>query len=180
MRATGPRAEGGAPEGHIPAGEFRRALGNFCTGVVIVTGYGEEGQPVGFTAQSLVSLSIDPPLVGVSPAKTSRSWQAIRRTGRFCVNILSAPQLRLSQRFAGADADRFADEAWRADGPAGPVFDGVIGHIDCTVEAEHEVGDHTFVVGRVDQARLLDSAVAPLLFFRGAHQVLPDGLVQAA
>jgi flavin reductase (DIM6/NTAB) family NADH-FMN oxidoreductase RutF len=73
------------------ATSLKETLARFCTGVVLITGRDGE-EPAGFTAQSLVSVSLDPPLVSFCPAKTSESWPRIRRSGRFCVNVLSQAQ----------------------------------------------------------------------------------------
>ena len=92
---------------------FRNAMGNFCTGVVIVTGM--EGQtPVGFAAQSFVSLSLEPPLVAVCPGKSSSSWPKISESGHFCVNILAADQKSVCDTMAQSGGDKFAELQWRA------------------------------------------------------------------
>ena len=88
---------------------FKDAMSRFTTGVTIVSGV-EDGEPVGFTCQSFVSLSIDPPYVAVAPARTSTSWPRIARTGSFCVNVLSEAQEELCRGFAVS---------------GGPKFDGV-------------------------------------------------------
>lgn len=150
---------------------FRRTLGAFCTGVVVVTGWDEGGAPLGFTAQSLVSLSLNPPLIGISPSKQSRTWARIRRAGRFAVNILSEGQADISSRFASAVENRFEGQAWEA-GPRGPILPGILGYVDCELAAEHEVGDHTLAVGRVVATYLAEPAGRPLLYFRGAHELL--------
>ena len=110
--------------------EFRQAMGNFCTGVTIVTGM-DGDEPVGFAAQSFVSLSLDPPLIGVCPAKTSSSWPRIRAAGNFCINILAADQLAICQTMAQSGADKFADIDWHsgsyrsADHSRGPCVRGL-------------------------------------------------------
>jgi 3-hydroxy-9,10-secoandrosta-1,3,5(10)-triene-9,17-dione monooxygenase reductase component len=152
---------------------FRDTMSQFCTGVAVVTGMDGE-QPVGFTVQSFTSLSLDPPLVSVSPAKTSSSWPRIRRGGRFGINILGADQKTLSDAFARSGADKFAGVAWQP-GPGGaPVLDGVLAYIDCLLEAEHEAGDHSIVVGRVQALAAEDFARSPLLFFRGSYGRFQD------
>lgn len=151
----------------VESSKFRRALGNFCTGIVIITGY-DGLEPIGFTAQSLVSLSLDPPLVGFSPAKTSRTWQRLRASGHFCVNILTDDQRAVCDTFASYDPDRFLNVAWRECASGLPVIDGSLAYIYCTLDAEHETGDHTFVVGRVGELDVLRPQDNPLLFFRGS------------
>ena len=76
--------------------QFRSAMGQFCTGVVVATAC-LDGEPVGFAAQSFVSLSLAPPLVALCPAKTSTSWPLIRDSGNFCINILAANQRQMAE-----------------------------------------------------------------------------------
>ena len=146
---------------------FRNAMGNFCTGVVVATGM-YEGAPVGFAAQSFISLSLDPPLVGLCPGKTSSSWPKIRESGAFCINILAADQKAVCDAMAQSGGDKFAQFEWRAGVTGAPVLADVVGFVECTLEAEHEAGDHTIAVGRV-QAFEIAREEQPLLFFRGAY-----------
>ena len=82
-------------------------LGHFASGVTVVTALTADG-PAGFTCQSFSSLSLDPPLVAFAPARTSRTWPALRAIGRFCVNVLAEGQDDVSQNFARSGADKFA------------------------------------------------------------------------
>lgn len=148
--------------------EFRNALGQFCTGVVIATGC-VEGEPAGFAAQSFSSVSLDPPLVLLCPAKTSTSWPKLRQAGSFCINILAADQKPVCDVFAQSGIDKFAALPWRPGVTGAPVLDGVLGYVECDVDAEHDAGDHTVVIGRVRDFRILDRQGLPLLFFRGAY-----------
>lgn len=149
---------------------FRRALGHFASGVVVVTAAGRDG-PLGFTCQSFASLSIDPPLVSFNPSRFSTTWPRIRAVGRFCVNVLAEDHRGHSDRFARSGVDKYAGVRW-TPGPSGaPVLDGVCAWIDCTLWDEYDGGDHTIAVGRV---RALDADVArtPLLFHRGAYRTI--------
>ncbi|WP_439678618.1 3-hydroxy-9,10-secoandrosta-1,3,5(10)-triene-9,17-dione monooxygenase reductase subunit [Embleya sp. MST-111070] len=154
---------------------FRDVLGHFCTGIVVVTSVDEESRrPVGFACQSFAALSLDPPLVLFCPAKTSRTWPVIARTGRFAVNVLTHAQQRISARFGGSAPDKFADLDWRPGALGMPVLADVAAWLECAVEDVHEAGDHFVVVGRVSG---LDAAGAerPLLFHRGRYTVTaPD------
>lgn len=152
----------------IDPATFRATMGQFCTGVVIATGAVDE-RPAGFAAQSFVSLSLDPPLVALCPAKTSTSWPRIRESGRFCVNMLGADQQAVCAAFARSGGDKFAEIAWRAGVTGSPVLEGVIAYVDCELEAEHDAGDHTIAVGRVVDLATIDDSRGPLLFFRGAY-----------
>lgn len=147
---------------------FRNTLGNFCTGVVIVTG-SKAGEPAGFAAQSFTSLSLEPPLVAVCPARSSTSWPKIRDSGRYCINILGADQKAVCDVFAKTGIDKFASFGWRKGASGSPVIDNVIAYIDCELDVEHDGGDHTIAVGRVIDIGILDAQRAPLLFFRGAY-----------
>jgi 3-hydroxy-9,10-secoandrosta-1,3,5(10)-triene-9,17-dione monooxygenase reductase component len=150
--------------------EFRTALGQFCTGVVIATG-SLDGEPAGFAAQSFTSLSLDPPLVGLCPARTSTSWPKLRASGSFCINVLSGAQKAVCDVFAQTGIDKFSQFGWRAGATGSPILDGVLAYIDCDLEDEYDAGDHTIAVGRVRDLRVIQTHTdaAPLLFFRGAY-----------
>ncbi|MFB8392593.1 flavin reductase family protein [Streptomyces yangpuensis] len=155
---------------------FRHVLGHFCSGVTIITGV-EDGPPgpapAGFTCQSFASLSLDPPLVTFSVAKTSRTWPRIAPTGGFCVNLLAVEQEDLCRSFAVSGADKFAGVEWSPAPVTGsPVLAGSLGWIDCTVEAVHPGGDHWLVLGRVlglDTVPAVTEA-EPLLYYRSAFR----------
>ena len=147
---------------------FRTAMGNFCTGVVIATGLYED-QPVGFAAQSFVSLSLDPPLIALCPGKQSSSWPKLRDSGSFCINILASDQKPVCDAMAQSGGDKFAQFNWSAASSGSPILEGIIGFVDCDLEAEHDAGDHTIAVGRVREFALLDDTNGPLLFFRGGY-----------
>lgn len=147
---------------------FRDTLGQFCTGVVIATGC-VDGKPAGFAAQSFSSVSLDPPLVLLCPAKSSTSWPRLRQSGSFCINILAADQKPVCDVFAESGIDKFAALPWHPGTTGSPVLEGVLAYVDCDLEAEHDAGDHTVVLGRVRDVRILEPEGSPLLFFRGAY-----------
>ncbi len=145
---------------------FKEAMGRFVTGVTVVTAL-EEGVPVGFTCQSFVSLSLDPPLVGLAPARSSTSWPRIARAGTFCVNILSEQQSDVCRAFAVSGGDKFAGIAWRgADRGGAPIIDRSLAWVHCEVELIHDAGDHELVIGRVLELGLGEGT--PLLYYRSA------------
>ena len=156
------------PEAIAAARRFRDVLGRFATGVTVVTAM-SAGEPVGLTCQSFSSVSLSPPLVLFCPARTSRAWPAIQRSGRFCVNLLAQEQAKISDIMATRGIDKFAAVDWTPSEATGsPVIDGVLGYVDCTIHAVHEAGDHYVVIGRVQH--LHASAVPdPLLFFEGRY-----------
>ncbi|MGP4013522.1 flavin reductase family protein [Streptomyces sp. 4N124] len=162
-------------EDRIAPGEFRRVLGHFCSGLTIITSLAaragvQRAEPVGFTCQSFASLSLQPPLVTFSVARTSSTWPRIEPSGAFCVNILTAGQEALCRSFAVSGADKFAGVDWTPAAATGsPVLAGSLAWADCTLEAVHPGGDHWIVVGRVRAAAVADSdAAGPLLFYRSA------------
>ena len=160
------------PEAVARARRFRDVLGRFASGVTVVAGI-SNGEPVGLTCQSFSSVSLEPPLVVFIPAKSSRAWPLIQRSGRFCVNFLSAGQSDISNTMASRGSDKFADVKWTPAPQTGsPMLEGALAHVDCTIHAVHEAGDHYLVLGRVvDLITHPDTADAdPLLFFRGSYR----------
>ncbi|NUR38463.1 MAG: flavin reductase family protein [Streptomyces sp.] len=154
----------------VGQGEFRRVLGNFATGVAVVTAPAADGEsgPAGFACQSFSSLSLDPPLVTFMVGRTSTTWPRIARAGAFCVNVLAAHQGALCRGFAVSGADKFAGVAYDAAPCSGaPRLTGALAWIDCTIHAVHTGGDHLIVVGRVAALGTGDEDAAPLLFHKG-------------
>lgn len=147
---------------------FRQVLGQYPTGVSVVTGIGPQGEPVGMAVGTFTSVSLDPPMVGFLPAKTSSSWPKIRASGSFCINILGQHQEHVCRAFASKDPDKFRGLTWRPAASGAPVIDGVVAWIDCELEAVHPAGDHLIVVGRVG-ALDVESQMLPLLFFQGGY-----------
>ena len=153
---------------NIDSARFRQVLGHFATGVTIVTGM-EGKEPVGLTCGSFFSVSLDPPLVAFSPAKSSKSWPRIQPSGAFCVNILGEDQEDVCRVFATSGADKFQGLGWKRGATGSPILADVLAWIECTIEAEHDAGDHTIVVGRVVELHVGDEPEGPLLFYRGGY-----------
>ena len=163
----------------VDQAEFRRVLGNFATGVTVVTAAAApasssapatdgETTPAGFACQSFSSLSLDPPLVAFMVGRTSTTWPRIARAGAFCVNVLSQSQGDLCRGFAVSGADKFAGVVYDAAPVSGaPRLAGTLAWIDCTIHAVHTGGDHLIVVGRVDALGTSDEDERPLLFHKG-------------
>ena len=144
---------------------LRRVWGNFATGVAVITALDDAG-PVGFTCQSLVSVSLDPPLLSFCPARTSASWPRVRAIGTLCVNILAQDQRDLCRGFARTGTDKFIDVEWTRTGNGSPAIRGAMAHVDATLIDEHDAGDHTIGVARVTGVTS-DDEQPPLVFFRG-------------
>jgi 3-hydroxy-9,10-secoandrosta-1,3,5(10)-triene-9,17-dione monooxygenase reductase component len=154
------------------AASFRSVLGHFATGITVITAM-DGDEPVGIAANSFTSVSLDPPLVLFCAAKSSSTWPRIHRAGHFTVNVLDEHQEEISQLFAERGADRFGRISWRI-GSQGPILDDVHAFLDCTIDAEHDAGDHIIVVGRVQKLGLTADA-GPLLFYQGRYGRLLGG-----
>ncbi|BBX12831.1 monooxygenase [Mycobacterium novum] len=166
MPDTGTRAHGG--QLLTPLGpEMRRVLGHFCTGVAIITAH-DGRRPLGFTCQSVTSVSLDPPYISFCPANTSSSWPLIREVGALCVNILSEHQQAVCAQFATRGIDIFAGVSWVPGGNGAPALQGTLASVEADVEYEHAAGDHTIVVARVTGLRA-HADRGPLLFYRGGY-----------
>jgi 3-hydroxy-9,10-secoandrosta-1,3,5(10)-triene-9,17-dione monooxygenase reductase component len=155
--------------GAVDTDEFRRVLGHFATGVTVVTGCAD-GSPVGFACQAFAAVSLDPPLVLFCPGRASRTWPAIERSRRFCVNVLAASQQDLSHRFGSRGVDKFAGVPWSPSPGGSPVLDGVLSWVDAEIETVHDAGDHHVVIGRVTDLGA-GGGERPLLFYRGGYTV---------
>ena len=152
---------------------LRRTLGTFATGVTVVTTVDALGRRQGLTANSFTSVSLDPPLVLVCLARTSQTLVAIRSSGVFAVNVLGADQRHLADLFASKADDKFGGVSWRTGTTGAPVLDGCVGHVDCSVHAIVEAGDHDVLLGRV--RAFGQRPLRPLGYFRGAYAVVSNG-----
>ncbi|MEU3671052.1 flavin reductase family protein [Streptomyces virginiae] len=170
------RAVGEDERAPVGPAEFRAVLGNFASGVTVITAPpGEDGDGLaGFACQSFASLSLDPPLVTFMVARTSTTWPRIARAGVFCVNILGAEQGELCRSFAVSGADKFSGVTHTPAPVTGsPQLDAVPAWIDCRIHAVHTGGDHLIVVGRVVAMGAAGEG-DPLLFHKGRFGRLAD------
>jgi len=150
---------------------LRDALGCFATGVTVVTCLDAGGQPVGLTANSFTSVSLDPPLLLVCIAKQAASAGAMIGASHFAVNVLQTGQQPASIRFATRHEDRFGPNDWSPGEYGAPVLDQSLGVFECAGHAVHDAGDHHMLIGRVVKARF-DAGLDPLLYFRGSYRRL--------
>ena len=163
----GVRREAVPDIGALAAHRFRRVLGQFPTGVALVTAATSEG-PAGMAVNSFTSVSLDPPLVSFCAARSSSTWPRIRDSGAFAVNVLGELHAEVSRRFAQQGADRFAGLGHRPGATGAPVLDGVAAHLDCELHAVHDAGDHVIVLGHVVHLDA-DEGVRPLVFHSGDY-----------
>ncbi len=151
--------------------QFREALGRFATGVCVITANPPGHAPFGLTVNSFASLSLTPPLVLWSLQKDSLSAEAFRAARSYCVNVLTQEQRARAERFArrGAHVLHAGEYVAGADGL--PLLPDALARLQCDIEARHDGGDHTILVGRV---RKLDVAACgkPLLFYAGVYHAL--------
>lgn len=151
---------------------FRRALGNFATGVTVVTAADASGRKVGVTANSFNSVSLDPPLVLWSIDKRSSSHGVFEEASHFAVNVLAADQIDLSNNFARPKDDRFAEIAYAPGEGGAPVFADCAARFHCEKYQQVDGGDHWIMIGKV--VAFDDFGRSPLLYHQGAYSmVLP-------
>lgn len=151
---------------------FRRALGNFATGVTIVTAATADGKKAGVTANSFNSVSLDPPLVLWSIDKRSGSYDVFDQAKHFAVNILSADQIDLSNQFARPRDDKFAGVAHEPGEGGAPLFPDCAARFQCEKHQQVDGGDHWILIGKV--LAFDDFGRSPLLYHQGAYSmVLP-------
>lgn len=146
---------------------YRTALSRFVTGVTVVTALDSAGDPVGLTANSFNSVSLDPPLVLWSLSRKSRSLAVFEAASHFAVNVLSVDQKLVSERFARPVANRFSGVAWTSGVGGAPVLDGCAAVFECAREQFYEGGDHVIFIGRVEHFDHADRV--PLAFHAGGY-----------
>ncbi|MFI6597831.1 flavin reductase family protein [Nonomuraea sp. NPDC050536] len=151
----------------VDAGQFRTALAQHAAGVVVVTAK-PEGVPVGLTATSFSSVSLDPPLVSFYVDRSSTTWPWLRLADHFAVNVLAGDQHDLATRFARRGIDRFGHPTrWRPGPHETPLLDDVSAHLICVPHTTVDIGDHVLVVGLVTAAAT--GRARPLLYHRGRY-----------
>ncbi len=152
----------------IDPGDFRNVLGHFPTGVTVVTAAGPD-RPIGVAIGSFASISLDPPLVGFFLGTESGSWEPMKASGHFCVNVLCHDQMELCGVMASRSDDKFdgVDVELAANSGA-PILPDVHAIIDCRIDQVIELGDHNLVVGRVLSLEPRRSE-PPMVFYKGQY-----------
>lgn len=149
---------------------YRHVLSHVPTSVVVVTGCSDEGEPAGVTIGSLISVSLQPPMVGFFQGVSSKSWPVIKQSGSFCVNVLAQSQEELCWRFAREEVEgepsRFADIEYTLSPSGAPVLPGVVAWIDCSIESVTPAGDHLFVLADVNDLHTTESKETAMVFFK--------------
>lgn len=147
--------------------EFRRCLGNFATGVTVITAKSSDGTQVGVTANSFNSVSLDPPLILWSIVKTSSSYAVFENSDHFAVNILAADQIDLSNNFAKPSDDKFANVETQSGVGGAPLLQNTAANFQCEKYQVVDGGDHWIMIGKVVAFESLGRA--PLLYVQGSY-----------
>ena len=158
--------------------QFRQVMGQFLTGVTIVTARAEDG-PHGTTVNSFASLSLDPPLIMICLRAGSRTGAVVAAAGAFTVNILSRGQEELGARFAASGRpsghEAFAGVPHHLGASGAPVLAGTLAHLECRVRKTVAAGDHTLFIAEVFDLEagpeFLD--IPPLAFHQGRFLTIP-------
>jgi flavin reductase (DIM6/NTAB) family NADH-FMN oxidoreductase RutF len=159
----------------LDAKAFREVLGTFATGVTVITTITVDGERLGTTASSFNSVSLDPPLVLFSIARSARSFDAWQQALGFAVNILAEEQVDISTRFARPLTDKWGGLVPEPGPMAGlPLLAGALASMECASYAKYDGGDHVIMVGRVVSLRRRRSHGRPLLFFGTRYRALDD------
>jgi flavin reductase (DIM6/NTAB) family NADH-FMN oxidoreductase RutF len=145
---------------------LRTALGQYATGVAVVTTLAPDGRPVGMTINSFSSLSCDPPLVLWCLQIDSASLSAFTTADYFAVNVLAAHQERIARCFAARGTDRFAGLDWHSDACGMPLLPGRLGSFTCRRTEQIRGGDHLIIVGLLEEYEVT-TGQAPLIFYGG-------------
>ncbi len=149
---------------------YRDALGEFATGVAVITTRAADGRPVGVTINSFASVSLDPPLVLWSLGLHSPSLAVFESCSHYAVNILAADQAELSQRFAQSQDDRFAGIETSVGAGGTPLLNGCSAWFECRNELRYPGGDHVILVGYVESFHRDEKP--PLIFYGGRYREL--------
>jgi len=156
---------------------LRKTLGQFATGVVVVTSRCPDGHAVGLTINSFSSVSLEPPLVLFSLAKSSLNHDNFLQASSYAINILALGQRDISDRFARARTDKWDGVAMQEGLHGTPLIAGALVHMVCVPHSHCDGGDHTVFIAKVEQHSVNGEDTEPLLFFRGRYyslQAMPE------
>ena len=156
---------------------YRRVLGQFATGVTVVTTITGSDEPWAMTANSFTSISLDPPIVLVSVSRGITTNDAIRASGVFAVNILRAEQIELARRYSRRERPpkQFGDVETSTSSTGSLIIAGCLGWVDCRLTEATEQGDHTVFFGTVESLDIAEHGGDPLLYYHSSYsRIEPD------
>ena len=159
----------------IDSDDFRRTLGCFATGITVITTVDEDGAPVGLTANSFTSLSLDPPMVLFCLDRNVQSFEAFHHNRHFAVNILCEDQREVSTRFARSGIEKWSGMEFDTWETGCPILRGCLANLECDIDTIHEGGDHVIITGEVRRVERDGDSDRPLLYFRGGYAALNGG-----
>ncbi len=151
---------------------FKEVMGNYPTGVTIVTARNEEGEPVGLTVNSFASVSLDPLLVLWSIDHRVSSLEAFKSADHFAIHILSGDQQDLCKTFASKDTDRFNSCTWESSEYNLPVINDAYAVLQCKTFKQVEAGDHTILIGEVQDIQKSDTK-EPMMYHQRRFGPIP-------
>ena len=156
--------------------EFKKALGNYPTGVTVVTTFDKENKPIGLTVNSFASVSLDPLLILWSIDKKSKSLEDFMSTEKFAVNILASDQEKICFLFSSKEVDRFAQCEWQRSANNLPILANTASILECKNVQQIEAGDHVILIGQV--TNILNADKAPLLYHQRSVGEIPKTFYQ--
>ena len=156
----------------VTADEFRRACGRFATGVSVATVLDSKSAPHGLTVSSFTSVSLHPPLILICLGHAVTCIEAFRAATHFGINVLTAGQRPLSERFARKGHDRFDGTPWERGQTGVPLLPGALAKIECAVYERIVAGDHDIFVGRMLHAEVAEGD--PLLYFASRYREIGE------
>ena len=153
---------------------FKQTMGSFPTGVTVTTAHNAAGQVIGMTASAFSSLSLDPLLVLMCPAKDADCYSGLKDADYFSIHILAGDQVPLAWQFAKSGIDKTTG-LQISKGPNGsPKIDGCLAYLECRHHALYDGGDHGILVGEVIYIELPDTNKEPLVYYKSALAALPS------
>ncbi len=158
---------------------LRRSLGRFATGITVVTTCAPDGTLLGLTVNSFNTVSLDPPLVLWSLAKSAASHGVFEQASHFAVNVLSAGQSAISKKFAQSGGDKFQGLAWTPGIAGCPVLADCCAWFECKRVACYPGGDHTILIGQIEKFRD-DVTQEPLVYFGGEYCFVTSAQIKDA
>ncbi|GAB1644473.1 flavin reductase family protein [Krasilnikovia sp. MM14-A1259] len=161
----------GAADTTLDLAAYRDAMARFPTGVAIVTTQDENGTPYGFTANSLCSVSLHPPLLLVCLARTAKSFPVFDRSPRFAVSILGSHHTEVAWRFAGRSPDKFGAGGFETTAGGATVLHDALSVLECRVHSRQPAGDHVILLGEVEAVRVAGRTDPAVYFDRGFHHL---------
>lgn len=153
---------------------FRRSLGEFATGIAVVTARGKGDELISMTMSSFNSVSVDPPLVQFSVDRTALSLPAMQEAKGIAINVLAREQESISNQFARAPSNKWDQVKTTVGHVEAPLISGALAHCEREPSANYGGGDHVIFVVRVVRHTMHPNAPAPLIFFRGHYCYLVD------